>query len=146
VNGLIGLRSRPPAVRLAFVALVISASCATSSAGPSGSDGDVRIHGILTRLELASCDSLKPDAASRITITFEDDQGEVVGKTTSGETTLTPSSGYCAATAPYSVEVRPADAYVASAPGMRSPERMTLEELERASFAWDLGAEIQVNE
>lgn len=126
-----------------MIALALAASCATSPAGP---DGGVRIHGILTRLELASCDGLKPDAASRITITFEDDQGQVVGTTTSGATTLTPSSGYCAATAPYSIEVPVADAYEASAPGMQSPERMTLEELEHANFTWDLGAEIQVNE
>jgi hypothetical protein len=121
-------------------------SCGTSSSTTGNAGDAVRIHGILTRLEQASCDALKPDAASRVTITFENQDGEVLGTTSSGETTLTPSSGYCAASAPYAIELPTEDSYEASAPGMRSPERMTFEDLERASFMWDLGPEIQVNE
>jgi hypothetical protein len=131
---------------VAIAGLVLTASCGMSSSTAGNAGDDVRVHGILTRLEQASCDAVKPDAASRVTITFDNQDGEVVGTTSTDETTLTPSSGYCAATAPYTIELPAADSYEASAPGMRSPERMTFEDLEQASFTWDLGPEIQVNE
>lgn len=145
----------PRAFRSTLTAVVLLAlsGCGASSAPSTSSTsstltsaGDVRIHGIVTNLTLASCDDVSPTDASDIPITFEDRQGNVVGTTTTAETTLTQSSGYCAATAPYSVTVTRKDLYEASVPGMRSPEKMSYADLERANFTWDLGAEIQVNE
>jgi hypothetical protein len=126
--------------------VLAAATCSNSAPEPSSTADGVRVHGIVTDLTLASCDDVSAGTASGLRVTFEDGEGNVVGTTTTGVTTLTPSSGYCAATAPYSVTISRASVYEASAPGMKAPERMSFADLERAGFTWDLGPEIQVDE
>jgi hypothetical protein len=136
---------RRSALVVTFAVLWLS-SCGDSAPTPSSTAEGVGIHGIVTNLTLAACEDVSASDASSIPVTFSDGQGNVVGTATTGETTLTQSSGYCAATAPYSVDLPREDLYEASFPGKLNPERMSYDDLERANFAWNLGAEIQVNE
>jgi hypothetical protein len=126
---------------LLLVTLATVLSGCGGTKGPPATSGDlVKVTGTFTDLAVTICEGVRPDDASGLTLTFLDSKGAIIGTATTGETTRTPVGRYCAATAPYSVELPRLAFYQARVPGLFSPETISYQDLAARNFVWDVGA------